>query len=707
MLTKERGSIDHILLNNQVMNRQNGFFQLEKDKEAITIFQQEVQEKLIQFDSIKERYSYMIKNDYYYNVFDEYALEDIEDIHAIVKSYDFHFQSYMAISKFYNDYALKTNDKKHYLETYEDRIVIVSLYLAEGNVKKAKRHAIAMIEQRYQPATPTMLNAGRSRRGEMVSCFLLSCDDTLNSINYILSTSMQLSKIGGGVAIDLSKVRGRGEAIKGVMGAAKGVIPVMKLLDDAFGYADQMGQRKGAGAVYYNIFGWDLIEVLDSKKINVDERSRLKTLSIGLIAPEKFFEIAENNEPFYVFGPHSVHKEYGQHLADMDMNVMYDKLVANDRVLKKQIEVNGRILDGKDILNRIAITLLESGYPYMMFKDNANKFHPLRGLGEVKMSNLCSEIMQVQQTSVITDYGQEDIIKWDVNCNLGSVNITNVMETKKFQDTMHVGIESLTAVSDKTNIENAPSAKKANDELHAVGLGAMNLNGYLAKNKIPYESFEARDFVRTFFMMMNFYTLEKSMLIAKEKKKTFVGFEKSDYATGVYFDKYLQTDFSPHTEKVKSLFEGIHIPTPDDWANLKKDVMQYGIYNAYRMAIAPTQSIGYVQNSTQSIMPVVDQIEERSYENSKTYFPMPYLSPENFWYYKSAYNMDQYKLIDLVALAQEHVDQGISCTLFVNSDISTRELAKYYLYAQKKGLKSVYYIRQKRKNIEECLSCSV
>lgn len=439
----------------------------------------------------------------------------------------------------------------------------------------------------------------------------------------------------------------------------------------------------------------------------MDERLRVKTLSLGLIVPDKFIEIAEKNEPFYVFAPHTVFKEYGQHLADMDMNVMYDKLIANDNVKKKQIIVNDRVLDGRDILNRIAITQLESGYPYMMYKDNANKFHALRGLGQVKMSNLCSEIFQVQDTSIITDYGQEDVIKWDVNCNLGSVNIVNVMETKKFQDTIHVGIEALTTVSDKTNVLNAPSVKKANDELHAVGLGAMNLHAYLAKNQISYESKEARDFVRTFFMMMNFYSIEKSMLTAKERKQTFKGFEKSDYASGVYFDKYLKTNYTPHTAKVQALFEGINIPTVKEWRILMEQVMKYGIYNGYRQAIAPTQSISYIQNATSSIMPIVNHIEERTYEKSKTYYPMPFLSPETFWYYKSAYNINQYRLMDLVALAQEHVDQGISCTLFVNSDISTRELAKMYVYAQKRGLKSLYYARQKRKTLEECLSCSV
>jgi ribonucleoside-diphosphate reductase alpha chain len=281
------------------------------------------------------------------------------------------------------------------------------------------------------------------------------------------------------------------------------------------------------------------------------------------------------------------------------------------------------------------------------------------------------------------------------------------MEHRKIRESVHEGMEAVTAVSDMTVIENAPGVQKANRELHSVGLGAMNLHGYLAKNKIAYESEEAKDFARTFFMMMNFYSLEKSMLIAKERGQTFLGFERSEYAKGTYFSKYLENDYSPRTEKVKALFAGMHIPTREDWAELKRQVQEYGLYHAYRLAIAPTQSISYIQNATSSVMPIVDHIETRTYANSTTYYPMPYLTRENYFYYKSAYQMDQFKVIDLIAEIQEHIDQGISTVLHVNSSISTRELARYYVYAAKKGLKSLYYTRTRRLSVEECISCAV
>lgn len=359
------------------------------------------------------------------------------------------------------------------------------------------------------------------------------------------------------------------------------------------------------------------------------------------------------------------------------------------------------------MLTKIAMIQLESGYPYIMNKSNANQAHALKNVGQVKMSNLCTEIFQLQETSEITDYGQQDTIRRDVSCNLASLNIVNVMEHGKIRESVHEGMIALTSVSDMTQVANAPGVAKANREMHSVGLGVMNLHGYFAKNKIAYESNEAKDFVRTFFMTMNYHSIEKSMEIAKAAGQSFYGFEESDYATGVYFDRYLNTDYRPTTARVQELFKGIYVPTTADWDKLKADVMKNGLYHAYRMAIAPTASISYIQNATSSVMPIVEQIETRTYANSTTYYPMPYLQKDNVFFYKSAYQMDQFKVLDLIAEIQPHVDQGISTVLHVNSDVTTRQLARCYLYAAHKGLKSLYYTRTKKLSVEECLTCSI
>lgn len=690
-----------IYLNNEIMVKNGDDFQLEKDKEAVySYFVDYVNKNTVFFHNLREKMKYLIKNDYYIDFYQMYTHEEIKEVFKLVYDKKFRFASFMSASKFYQSYALKDDTENKFLERYEDRIAIVSLYLAQGDLEKAKEYALMLINQEYQPATPTFLNSGKKRSGELVSCFLDEMGDNLSGIGYIFDSAMKLSSLGGGVSINLSKIRARSEAIKGVEGRASGVLPIMKILEDIFSYANQLGQRAGAGAVYLNVFHADINEFLDSKKINVDEKIRIKTLSTGVIIPDKFMELAEQDEVCYIFYPHTVFLEYGKYLDDMDMNEMYEKLIDNPNVKKKKI-------NARELLVKISQSQKESGYPYLFFKDNANKEHALKEIGDIKFSNLCTEIMQLSEISDINPYYEEDTLRRGISCNLGSLNIATVMENKRIKEATKAAIDSLTMVSDLTSIDVVPTIKKANDELHSVGLGAMNLHGFFAKNYIMYESREALDFCNVFFMMVNYYSLERSMEIAKERKETFKDFEKSEYANGNYFNKYIEKDFLPQTEKVKTLFEGIYIPTKEDWESLKAEVMEHGIYNAYRMAIAPNQSTSYIMNSTASVMPVVDTIEVREYGDSTTFYPMPYLTNDNFFFYKSAYDMDQKNILKLISVIQRHVDQGISTILYTKSTDTTRDLSKLYIYAHKLGLKSLYYTRTRKATIEECISCSV
>ncbi|AAU23497.1 class 1b ribonucleoside-diphosphate reductase subunit alpha [Bacillus licheniformis] len=691
-----------IQLNNEIMIQKDGKFQFDKDKEAVhSYFVDYINQNTVFFHDLKEKIDYLIKNDYYEEEFlSRYTFEEIKEVFKEAYAKKFRFPSFMSAFKFYNDYALKTNDKKKILERYEDRISIVALFFANGDKEKAKEFVRMMINQEYQPSTPTFLNAGRKRRGELVSCFLLEVNDSLNDISRAIDISMQLSKLGGGVSLNLSKLRAKGEAIKDVENATKGVVGVMKLLDNAFRYADQMGQRQGSGAAYLNIFHRDINDFLDTKKISADEDVRVKTLSIGVVIPDKFIELAREDKAAYVFYPHTVYKAYGEHLDEMDMNEMYDRLVEDPRVKKEKIHP-------RKMLEKLAMLRSESGYPYIMFQDNVNNVHANNHISKVKFSNLCSEVLQASQVSSYTDYGQEDEIGLDISCNLGSLNILNVMKNKSLEQTVKLATDSLTHVSETTNITNAPAVKKANKAMKSIGLGAMNLHGFLAQNNIAYESEEARDFANTFFMMMNFYSIERSAEIAKEKGETYHGYEGSAYATGEYFEKYVTQDFSPKFEKVAKLFEGMHIPTKEDWKQLKQFVKEHGLYHSYRLCIAPTGSISYVQSSTASVMPIMERIEERTYGNSKTYYPMPGLAPSNWFYYKEAYDMDMFRVVDMISTIQQHVDQGISFTLFLKDTMTTRDLNRIDLYAHHKGIKTLYYARTKDTGQEGCLSCVV
>ena len=696
-----------IELNNQIIIKdEKGKYQLEKDKEALKYYiKNYIIPKIKKFENLKERLDYLTNKKYYSKeVIDKYSINFISKVLERIKSNKFEFQSYMSANKFYQNYALKSNDGKEILETYEDKILIVALALGNGDEKLTINIADKLIKQEFQPATPTFLNAGRARAGELVSCFLLSVEDSTEGISYAISSASHLSKIGGGVALNLSKLRATGEPIKDIEGAAGGVVGVAKMLEQSFSYFNQMGARQGAGAVYLTVLHPDFEALMDTKKINADEKIRLATLSVGAMIPDKFMELAEKNEKAYAFYPHSVYKKYGIHLDDMSMNKWYDKLVNDSDIRKKEI-------NPRQILTKIAQTQQESGYPYVIYIDSSNKQHTLKDVGRIKMSNLCCEIFQYQTASDIKGYSGEN--KWgqDISCNLASLNIVNVMENKDIELTIDTAVRALTFVSDNTNINEVPTIKNGNDNSHSIGLGAMNLHGYLIKNDILYTSKEALDFSNVFFAMVRYYAIKASMNIAIEKNKTFKGFEKSEYIKGKNSDvlgKYYKNDYLPKTEKVKELFKGIYIPTKEDWANLLDNVKENGIYNAYLMAIAPTQSISYVQNATSSIMPITEQIEVRTYGDSTTIYPMPFLTNENLLYYQSAYRMDMKKVIDLVATVQEHVDQGISTTLFVTDDKTTRDIARNYIYAYKKGLKSLYYTRTKMtREDNECLSCSV
>lgn len=696
-----------IELNNQVIiKNEQGKYQLEKDKEALDCYIKEyVDLKLKKFKSLKERLDYLVGNKYYSKeVLDKYSMDFINRVFKIIENYNFKFQSYMSANKFYQNYALKSDDGKEILETYNDKVLIVSLALANGDESLAINLADKIVKQEFQPATPTFLNAGRQRAGEMVSCFLISVEDSTEGISYAISSANHLSKIGGGVALNLSKLRASGEDIKGIQGASGGPVGVAKMLEQSFSYFNQMGSRQGAGAVYLSVFHPDFELLMDTKKINADEKIRLTTLSLGAVIHDKFMELAEKNEIAYAFYPHSVYKKYKVHLDDIKMDEWYDKLASDDEIRKKEI-------NPRQMLTKIAQMQQESGYPYVMFVDTANKQHTLKDVGMIKMSNLCCEIFQYQTSSDIKGYSGDNIWGQDISCNLGSLNIANVMDNKDIERTVDTAIRALTFVSNNTNINEVPTIKNGNDKSHSIGLGAMNLHGYLVRENILYTSDEAIDFTNVFFAMIRYYAIKSSMELSIEHNKTFEGFEKSEYAKGKESDvlsKYYTKSYLPKMEKVKNLFKGIYIPTKEDWAKLLDKVKENGLYNAYLTAIAPTQSISYVQNSTSSIMPITEPVEVRTYGDSTTIYPMPFLTNENMLYYQSAYRMDMKKVIDVVATVQEHVDQGISTTLFVTDDKTTRDIARNYIYAYKKGLKSLYYTRTKlTRDSNECLMCSV
>lgn len=686
----------------------NGEIQFEKDREAAReYFLQHVNQNTVFFHSLRERLDYLVEKEYYEPaVIEAYSFEFITKLNDLAYSKKFRFDTFLGAFKYYTSYTLKTFDGKRYLERFEDRVVMTALGLAAGDEQLAVNLVEEILAGRFQPATPTFLNSGKAQRGELVSCFLLRIEDNMESISRGINSSLQLSKRGGGVALLLSNIREAGAPIKQIENQSSGIIPVMKLLEDSFSYANQLGARQGAGAVYLQAHHPDIMRFLDTKRENADEKVRIKTLSLGVVVPDITFELAKNDEDMYLFSPYDVERVYGVPFADISVTEKYREMVDNPAIKKSKIKA-------REFFQTLAEIQFESGYPYIMYEDTVNAANPIKG--RINMSNLCSEILQVNTpTTYNEDLSYKEIGK-DISCNLGSLNIALAMDSPDFSKTIDTAIRGLTSVSNQSHIASVRSIEDGNDKSHAIGLGQMNLHGYLARERIYYGSEEGIDFTNIYFYTVVFNALKSSNAIAIERGETFDGFKDSTYASGTFFDKYTDAEWLPATERVAELFanSAVQIPTQDDWRALKASIMEHGIYNQNLQAVPPTGSISYINNSTASIHPIAAKIEIRKEGKlGRVYFPAPFMTNDNLDYYQDAYEIGAEKVIDTYAAATQHVDQGLSLTLFFKDTATTRDINKTQIYAWRKGIKTIYYIRLRQMalegtEVEGCVSCAL
>lgn len=684
----------------------DGKIQFEKDQEAARqYFLQHVNPNTVFFHNLEEKLEFLVENEYYEKEFlDLYSPEFVKNIFKHAYSFEFRFETFLGAYKYYTAYTLKTFDGQRYLERYEDRVAVTALYLANGDRQLAHDIVTQIMIGAFQPATPTFLNAGKAQRGELVSCFLLKLQDNMESIGRGINSALQLSKRGGGVALLLTDIREQGAPIKKIENQSSGVIPVMKMLEDAFSYANQLGARQGAGAVYLHAHHPDVMKFLDTKRENADEKVRIKTLSLGIVVPDITFELARNNEPMYLFSPYDVARVYGKPMSELSISEHYRDMVDNPEIKKTKI-------NARDFFQTISEIQFESGYPYLMFEDTVNNTNPIDG--RINMSNLCSEILQVNSDSVFNADLTYDHIGKDISCNLGSMNIAKALDGGDLSATVETAIRALTSVADQTSIDSVPSVRKANDEGHAIGLGQMNLHGFLGRERIHYGSEEAVDFTNVYFATILYHALAASNQIAMERSEFFTGFEKSTYASGEFFEKYVTRDWLPETDRARDVFVkyGVSIPTRSDWKNLRDLVMTYGLYNQNLQAVPPTGSISYINNATSSIHPIASRVEIRKEGKiGRVYYPAFGMTNDNLEYYQDAYEIGPEKIIDIYAAATQHVDQGLSLTLFFKDTATTRDLNKAYIYAWRKGIKTIYYIRIRQMalagtDVEECVSC--
>ena len=684
----------------------DGKIQFDKDVLAARkYFLEHVNQNTVFFHNQDEKLDYLIRENYYEReVLDQYSRNFVKTLLDRAYAKKFRFPTFLGAFKYYTSYTLKTFDGKRYLERFEDRVVMVALTLAAGDTGLAEKLVDEIIDGRFQPATPTFLNSGKKQRGEPVSCFLLRIEDNMESIGRSINSALQLSKRGGGVALLLSNIREHGAPIKNIENQSSGVIPIMKLLEDSFSYANQLGARQGAGAVYLNAHHPDIYRFLDTKRENADEKIRIKTLSLGVVIPDITFELAKKNDDMYLFSPYDVERVYGVPFADISVTEKYYEMVDDARIRKTKIKA-------REFFQTLAELQFESGYPYIMYEDTVNRANPIEG--KITHSNLCSEILQVSTPSLFNEDLTYAKVGKDISCNLGSLNIAKTMDSPDFAQTIEVAIRALTAVSDQTHIWSVPSIEQGNNDSHAIGLGQMNLHGYLAREGVFYGSEEGVDFTNIYFYAVLYHALRASNRIAIERGTHFKGFERSKYASGEFFDKYTEQAWEPQTDKVRQLFADadIRIPNQDDWRRLKESVQAHGIYNQNLQAVPPTGSISYINHSTSSIHPIVSKVEIRKEGKiGRVYYPAPYMTNDNLEYYQDAYEIGYEKIIDTYAAATQHVDQGLSLTLFFKDTATTRDVNKAQIYAWRKGIKTLYYIRLRQMalegtEVEGCVSC--
>jgi ribonucleoside-diphosphate reductase alpha chain len=633
------------------------------------------------------------------NIYDDtilsaYSKEDLEKAeHMIDPSRDKLF-TYIGLKTLADRYLAKGFNHEIY-ELPQERWMLISLFLMRD---ENPTNRLQLVEEAYWAlsnlymtvATPTLANAGKSY-GQLSSCFIDTIDDSLRGIFDSNTDAATVSKGGGGLGIYLGKIRARGSDIKGFKGNSSGVIPWMKQLNNTAVSVDQLGQRQGAIAVYLDIWHKDILEFLDAKLNNGDERMRTHDLFTGVCLPDLFMELVEKREDWYLFDPHEVRKIKGYSLEDF-----YDERVGSGSFRKRYRDcvederLSKKCVPAIEIMKRIMKSQLETGTPFMFYRDTVNRLNPNSHKGMVYASNLCTEIMQNMSATVVTSEEAENgeiVIRKTpgdfVVCNLSSLSLAKVISDRVLKRVIDIQIRMLDNVIDLNRID-VPQAEITNKKYRAVGVGTFGWHHLLAKEGIKWESDEAVRYADNLYEMINYYVINASCELAKEKGR-YPAFTGSDWETGNYFSK-------------RNYFS-------EEWKSLKERVNMYGLRNGYLIAVAPNSSTSIIANSTPSVDPIFKKFYSEEKKNYKIPVTAPELNADTTWFYKSAFLIDQTWSIEQNAARQRHVDQSISFNLYVNHNIKAKELLHLHMLSFKKGLKTTYYTRSTSIELEGCESC--
>ncbi|WDI05069.1 ribonucleoside-diphosphate reductase subunit alpha (plasmid) [Paenibacillus urinalis] len=637
-----------------------------------------------------------------------YTKEEIEELEATIAPERDLLFDYIGLMTLNERYLTSDYDGK-VMELPQERYMIISMFLmhqepAEKRIELVKESYWAMSNLYMTVATPTLSNAGKASGGQLSSCFIDTVDDSLEGIFDSNTDVARLSKMGGGIGVYLGKVRSRGSDIRGHKNTSSGVIPWIRQLNNTAVSVDQLGTRKGAVAVYLDVFHKDILSFLDLKLNNGDERMRAHDIFHAVCLPDLFMEAVREREEWHLFCPHEVKSIMGwtdEKGRKLGLEDFYDEKLGSGAFREKYAEAVANPLlpritvQAIDVMKRIMKSQLETGTPFMFYRDTVNRTNPNKAHGMIYSSNLCTEIMQNQSPTVVeseelvTKDGETRIIITKIPgdfvvCNLNSINLSRAVPDNVLERLVPIQIRMLDNVIDINNIE-VLQAQHTNNQYRAVGLGTFGLHHLLALLKIRWESDAAVDYNDKLYEKINFLAIKTSMDLAKEKG-AYPKFEGSEWQNGNYF-----TDRGYNST---------------EWAELAGEIRKYGIRNANLIAIAPNGTTSIIAGSTATIDPIYELV---SYEEKTTYKvanPAPDLNNDTLWYYKTAFLIDQHASIKMAGARSRHIDQAQSFNLYVTPDIKASDLLDLHMAVWENGIKTSYYLRSRALTIEECENCA-
>lgn len=635
------------------------------------------------------------KGIYEKDLLNRYTKEEINELGEHLNQEKDELFTYIGLKTLADRYLARLYDRT-LMELPQERFMVIAMSLMKKEVNSQR---LSLVKEAYWAlsnlymtvATPTFANAGKAV-GQLSSCFIDTVDDSLRGIFDSCTDAATVSKSGGGLGIYLGKIRAKGSSIKNYQNVSSGVLPWMKQLNNVAVSVDQLGQRQGAIAVYLDIWHKDIFSFLDAKLNNGDERQRTHDLFTAVSLPDLFMEAVEARDNWYLFDPHEIRQKMGFSLEDSydeqkgsgTFRERYEACVNNPDLSRTEVPAI-------EIMKRIMISQLETGSPFMYYRDEANRMNPNKHEGMVYGSNLCTEIIQNMSPTTVVEEKTEDgkilITKQPgdyVVCNLSSLSLARVVEDDVLERLIPIQVRMLDNVIDVNRIE-VKQAEQTNQKYRAIGLGTYGWHHLLAKKGIAWESEEAIRYADELYETINYLTIQASMKLAEEKG-AYPMFAGSDWETGEYFERRQYTT--------------------DKWTELAEQVKEKGLRNGYLLAVAPNATTALIGGTTASIDPIFQKTYVEEKKNYRIPVTAPDLSPETTWYYKSAYHIDQTWSIRQNGARQRHVDQSISFNLYVSNTIRAKELLELHLLAWKEGLKTTYYLRSTSMEIEDCESCA-